>query len=247
MFRGIGHVELALTVMASLFSGCGNAVVGVGNDAGGGDAKEAGRCVDATAPRFDPGTSACKDDKPLVIGGTKTGFSTCSGPSSSSPTLHRSAVMTCPNLLVEATKDSCSDPSGTCTSAADCADAGPVAACILDDSAIAGYCDCRAGCVKDSDCPAHEICQCASPIGECVAASCTSDAQCGPGLLCANSSGVPGVSGSGTFICQTPQDKCLTDDDCPGACDLGVSCSMSCALNTKGIRECQETCGSPGP
>lgn len=213
-----------------------------GSDGGGSDASDGGSCADAAAAPFEAGANACADDTPLLVGGMTTGFSTCSG-----GTLHRPAVVSCPNLLVEATVASCSDPSGTCKTVADCKDAGPVVACILDDSAIAGYCDCRAGCVQDSECGSHKICGCAAPIGECVGAGCTSDAQCGPGLLCASSSGAPGVGGGGSFVCQTRQDKCLTDNDCPSKCHMGARCSMSCAVDGKGVRQCVESCLGPGP
>ncbi len=221
-------------------------------DGGASDAADTGRsdggsCADVSATTFEAGTKACGQDTPLLVGGMATGFSTCSGTSCGSPTLHRPSVVTCPNLLVEATPSSCSDPSGTCKTAADCADAGPVVACILDDTAIAGYCDCRAGCVKDSECGPHQICQCAGPIGECVGAQCTSDAQCGPGLLCANSSGVPGVGGGGSFVCQTAQDECLSNEDCPAKCGMSARCSMSCEVDAKDVRKCVETCLSPGP
>jgi hypothetical protein len=239
---------LRLTAAAALVSslaGCGG-ITTTASDGGGGDAREGGPCPDASKPRFEAGAGACRGGTPLLVGGKDTGFSTCSGMAEGSPILHRPAVTSCPNLLVEAKVASCTDVSGTCKTAADCQDAGPVVACILDDCAIAGYCDCRAGCVEDSQCPAkgefapHSVCLCAAPIGECDDAYCTSDSQCGPGMLCATGAG-------NTFTCQTPADSCLTDADCPPLCGAETGCMNECMVDPKGPRKCVAVCPHRGP
>jgi hypothetical protein len=126
-----------------------------------------------------------------------------------------------------------------CQSNADCTDAGPNAECVQSGS-IAGYCECRAGCVSDSDCKTGEVCLCGDPLGGCVPASCTSDGQCGAGLLCAltpnDPSGACGV-GVATFACQTPEDTCLIDEDCSDCMT-----TATCGLDGNGHRVCSAAC-----
>jgi hypothetical protein len=198
-------------------------------------------CGEAGARTFVPGSAACTNDVPLLVGDAGTGYSTCNPTpkSAGTGTIHRASVVRCPNLLVAAAAGSCTDVSGTCKSNADCAAVGPNAACTMS-GAIAGYCECRAGCVSDSDCKAGEVCLCNAPIGGCVPASCTSDAQCGPGLLCAMSPNDPSRTcgvGVATFACQTMQDTCLVDSDCSG-CNV----TASCGIDGNGHRVCSMPC-----
>ncbi len=96
--------------------------------------------------------------------------------------------------------------------------AGPNGYC----TAAAGFTDnitqCNYGCTVDADCGGSAICECASPVGQCVPTSCFSDADCGHELLsCTPFQSYPGCAPfAGTaFGCQTPWDECLVDADCP--------------------------------
>jgi hypothetical protein len=86
-----------------------------------------------------------------------------------------------------------------------------------------GYCDsqqeavCASGCSTDADCGQGMICICGderSPTGgTCHGSSCGSDAECQPGYLCA--SYFAGCGGG--YACQTPQDACRVQADCKAA------------------------------
>ncbi len=60
------------------------------------------------------------------------------------------------------------------------------------------------------------ICFCGDPVGQCVAAMCTSDADCKEGAFCSEFALTPGCEGSG-FACQNELDECQSDADCKGA------------------------------
>lgn len=115
-----------------------------------------------------------------------------------------------------------------------------------------GYCDgvfaggeapvatCRSGCFTDFECGENNICICGnvqSPTGGvCRYSSCKTDAECAPGYLCASYSG---LCGGGGFACQTPDDECMTNQDCVGQ---GACISDG----TLGYRVCSNAvCGRP--
>jgi hypothetical protein len=68
------------------------------------------------------------------------------------------------------------------------------------------------------------ICLCGETVNTCVVASCTTDSECGPGMLCSSyASGI--VCNDTAFACQTPGDTCGGDSDCTsGGC---VACGYS--------------------
>jgi hypothetical protein len=72
---------------------------------------------------------------------------------------------------------------------------------------------CVYGCTVDEDCGDGQICVCGVPTGRCVAAGCTTNADC-DGLYCA-SNGSPDTLTA--FTCQTPRDTCMIDADCPAS------------------------------
>jgi hypothetical protein len=226
------------------------------SSSGGGDAG----CREAGAQSFVAGSAACTNDTPIVFGDAATGYSTCTPTPNlagttwplglaGSGTVHRASVVGCPNLVVPASAGTCFDISSACKSNADCADAGPNAACSAFGpggmpNGIPGYCGCVAGCLRDSDCNAGEVCVCTNPLGACIPASCTSDAQCGPGFLCALTDKINlnpdcGVGGPALFACQTTQDTCLMDSDCTDCTVTG-----SCGMDGNGPRVCAMTCPS---
>ncbi len=74
---------------------------------------------------------------------------------------------------------------------------------------------CIPGCVKDSECAGDEICVCGEPVGECVKASCKTNADC-PHSACA-AHATDDACGLGGFSCLSDDDECDEDEDC-GAC-----------------------------
>lgn len=153
---------------------------------------------------------SCEAPQPLVPG-ADTGFLSCTG-----NWIHRPEVATCPSQLPRSSTCATVPELDSCATDADCA-AQPHGYC---SSAFDGGCSCSYGCVTDTDCQAGQVCLCGDPVGRCVAASCTTDADCGEGL-CATAVENPHC-GATVFLCQSAADQCMTDADCPqgGACAL---------------------------
>ncbi len=63
---------------------------------------------------------------------------------------------------------------------------------------------------------------CDDPVGRCVSASCTSNADCKGGSLCAEYTQDPSCGGGVGFACQDELDECQTDADC----EVGTTCSV---------------------
>jgi hypothetical protein len=94
--------------------------------------------------------------------------------------------------------------------------------------------ECRYGCVADADCGAGFVCECGDPVGQCVAAACVSDEDCGDKLCAAwFSVNACGETVYHSFACQTADDECATSADCAGNSTCGIE---------DGTRRCQ-----PGP
>jgi hypothetical protein len=139
---------------------------------------------------------------------TTTGFWRCGD-----GWLHRAERVECPSMLprpglVQAAV-------GECRTDADCT-AAREGRCEVSPAGV-GPCGpaqptayCAYGCTRDEDCAEGSICFCDNPTGRCVAASCTTDADCN-GYYCA-SNGPPETT---AFTCQTPRDTCMTPADCP--------------------------------
>ncbi len=124
----------------------------------------------------------------------------------------------------------------SCTTTADCADAGLASA--LNNTFLTclhGRCALDQ-CVSDDDCPNGGVCSCTgstfgyahSSLGNiCLPANCRTDADCGSGGYCSPSvSGGPfyGIQG---YYCRTCQDTCTNDSECGG-----FPCS-TCAYNAE--------------
>ena len=176
--------------------------------------------VDASS--FEAGASDCLGDTAITAGGHDTGYSRCGtvGP------VHRPQKMACPDLRMPAPAGSCTQSGAAyCMSSANCTSVMH-GVCVGQGS---GFCKCVGACLSDSDCATGQICQCGATSGVCVSAKCTSDSDCGAGLLCAT---VPSADGSSSFFaCQTPQDQCLTNSDCP-------ACANTCVSDSSGQRIC---------
>jgi hypothetical protein len=224
------RVSAAFWVMSLLASasacGKGDTTIGVGSgdgavqpsDSGGADAIAC--AVDAAS--FEAGAGDCVPDTPITAGGQSTGFSRCGtvGP------LHRGQKMACPDLRVPAPAGSCTQSGAAyCMSSADCSSVMR-GVCVSQGS---GFCSCAGACLSDSDCATGKICQCGASNGVCVSAKCTSDGDCGGGRLCATVLSADGTSSF--FACQTPQDQCLADSDCP-------PCARNCVWDSSQRRIC---------
>jgi hypothetical protein len=119
----------------------------------------------------------CDDPEPILQDGTDvpTGFVRCSD-----GFVHRVEAVTCE---VPTAIDTCEakpgHPGSTCQTAADCTDQ-PYGSCAQELPVLGGGCSCVYGCASDADCGEGEICECAG-LGhgpECIAAGCTTDADC---------------------------------------------------------------------
>jgi hypothetical protein len=164
-----------------------------------------------------PAVYACGDDSPSVsefpcesptplLPGSQTGFELCA-----SGFIHRPTTAQCPSTLPRA-EEICSGDGLACNSDADCADVAN-GFCGYGNG-FEGGCVCNAGCLTDADCGAGSICMCGDPVGSCVAADCTTDEDCDGGLCASTIVGDPGC-GSLQFRCQTGQDECGGNADCP--------------------------------
>jgi len=147
--------------------------------------------------------------------------------------VHRSAVRECPSALPRALTEHASDPNDQCEQDSDCTEA-PHGYCVLIQEAHVYACS--YGCVADWECGGGQVCRCGAPVGHCEEATCSSDAQCGEGLLCSEYEREPGCEQKG-FGCQSAADSCESDDDCV---DTETGEREWCALRNDGrARECR--------
>lgn len=79
---------------------------------------------------------------------------------------------------------------------------------------------CQYGCASDNDCESGMVCVCSGEggsrqVGVCQGSTnCKSDADCSGGNLCTDYWSQPGCP-MREFACQSPQDECASDKDCP--------------------------------
>ena len=96
---------------------------------------------------------------------------------------------------------------------------------------------CKYGCTTDAECGGPRVCMCSSPIGLCTNATCLSDSDCPGNLSCTQYEVAGGCDDQLAFACQTFEDQCAVDADCPDA---------SCLYNGS-RRECGHVgCPVPG-
>lgn len=179
----------------------------------------------------------CTNPRPVVVGGKDTGFIACD-----EGYQHRTRVADCPSLApragVQCGNGGGKDAGQECGVDSDCT-AKPNGICRAS-SGGAVFCGCAYGCVRDSDCPAGDLCECAAPVGFCARAKCTTDGNCGPSSLCA--SAVDGFGGCGgnanIYVCQTVQDRCTVRTDCAAK---PTGSSQVCGFDQDaGVRGCGE-------
>lgn len=73
---------------------------------------------------------------------------------------------------------------------------------------------CNYGCLQDSDCGDGFLCQCGDPAGQCVPATCRSDADCGADLKCGQWATQFICWTDVSYTCQSEADTCNTKSDC---------------------------------
>jgi hypothetical protein len=132
--------------------------------------------------------------------------------------LHRISKHECPSLLPGTmTFPAIDGGNSQCTRDTDCVDK-PHGYCTEYSTGLLGT-FCRYGCVHDEECSVDEICECGDPVGRCVSTTCKTDADCQGGLLCA--SYAINSCGAIAYACQTIEDQCGGDSDCPnGVCGI---------------------------
>ena len=182
----------------------------------------------------------------LTQRGDDTGLDVCSNGN-----LQRRASIQCPWPAMGDAQP-CSTFSA-CASDDDCVGSAPTAPkgyCAQAHNLV-NYCGCFMGCREDADCGPGWLCQCSdSVVGQCVRATCATNADCGAGLACVRTlQGTPGgtcnpIDASAIrFVCQTAADSCRGSTDCTdaGTHDGGEIVVPTC-LYDGSRRACGVTC-----
>lgn len=176
------------------------------------------------------GIVACTN--PVDLGG---GFFSCD-----EGYTHRPTASMCPSPVPR--DEQIGDPT-VCTLEQGCCQTD--ADCPADNQYCQYYSDegswCAVGCRTDADCGDSSICQCADPMGFCVAAYCGSDEDCPGDARCASFATDEGCGPWTRFSCQSVDDECTSSLDCAE----GEECD-----GTGGVRQCivQEfTCSDGRP
>lgn len=167
-------------------------------------AADTGKDADITGPKgFE-----CLDSKPITIGGADTGYETCAN-----GMVHRRETVACAPYVADPNKTCPIGSGGGCNTDADCAGKGNNPICTSGGGGMIPGCFCQPTCSTDADCGAGSICVCAEGFSKCVPSSCKSDSDCKFGV-CGNYVDNPGCDFP-AFACQTADDKCAVDADCP--------------------------------
>jgi hypothetical protein len=215
-----------------------SASVSVGSDGTDDGTGSGGGCDVAPPPGVEPPT--CAD--PIAItqesasGPVPSGLEQCAD-----GRVHRIEAVACEYPATIVGTCSAGVPEFGCLTDADCTDA-PHGYCNmlggLDPS-----CACSYGCASDADCGAGEICMCDGPESRCVAADCTTDADC-DGWACARGH-EPSACGSppAFFACESPFDGCNAAAGCdPESCAACLyqpeNCSWACVEDDEVCADC---------
>ncbi len=149
--------------------------------------------------------------------------------------VHRAAAVDCVSELPRAALAFAPPPgdagvAGQCDEDTDCTEQAHGYCNTVEGGLPGGFCN--YGCVSDSECGAGMICDCRSPVGQCVVAECVTDADCACDATCMRVSWDDGCGLNVQYKCQTPEDACVAPVGCPGEgmlCRLdGVSLHTQC-------------------
>ncbi len=175
----------------------------------------------------DPVSEGCPNPTPISIQGKDTGLVQCGN-----GLQHRTVSMDCADLRTTAPKTLPADCD--CLMDSQCNDnllgvCGP-------SGTTGTACGCWYGCTTDADCASGEVCLCGDPVGQCVPATCATDADCDGGLCT-----VRETSGSTTYWYAA---ECETDDECDAEGAFGCPAGQVCTSNgSSGRKECSEPHG----
>ena len=213
---------------------CGGSALLSGGDAAGsgagranvGGANVGGASVGGASAAGDGQSGAASAGAPVNVGGgAATNKFPCTDPQALSHGFeqcdgfkHRQKQETCISLVPR--PDAVPNPDiGECKFDADCKER-PYGWCDSGGQISTTYCS--YGCVIDEDCGKNQLCECGEPVGRCVQADCTSDADCQSGFLCKRYDMSSGCDHT-VYSCQSPADSCGRDADCgDGTCRLGA-------------------------
>ncbi len=175
----------------------------------------------------------CTGGQPVALPG---GFVRCGN-----GFVHRPSTSDCPSSLDTWNPVFTGHDGGAqyveCITNADCQD-GPNGYCVPTTGfAIGGMpgvniSRCEYGCIRDADCAQVEVCRCGDPIGQCVTATCTVDADC-PDGACIELSHLEttgcGYGPTYSLGCWRADMTCATAADCSGgnaACNEGLCANV---------------------
>lgn len=204
-----GTTLLAALGVAPL--GCGGSAVRNGGSDGGSAGAQApsgsgGSAATATGGGPAENAFPCLDPSPLID--ESTGYVQCSN-----GYVHRTAQRECPTSLPRPDPVPNHDPAvDQCQYDSECT-LLPHGFCGTAGISPSASRFCSYGCRDDSECGPGAICLCGDPVGQCVQARCTTDADCEPGFNCASYMVASGCFEQ-AFACQTPADTCGSDADC---------------------------------
>ncbi len=151
----------------------------------------------------------CANPTPVTgANGQTTGYEWCG------EWLHRSDVGECSSLLPRAGSITGGTVEPECEFDADCTERAHGYCAVSGGGFEPTQARCHYGCVRDADCPESSICLCGEPVGHCVRADCTTDAECGEGLCAGTVTQTPCGGDAVAFACQTQSDACQSSADC---------------------------------
>lgn len=213
MLRSTLSSSLSLALLGAL---------GLAPAACGGDSSGSGNSTNpppsCTAPVIDASTTTCQEGYTY-----RQKSPTCSNAAAD-------AAAPAPGSLPRA------DGSVNCTSDASVCAAYAYGYC-ASLQPIPGKSVCLSGCGSDADCAEGGRCDCSGNSGQgaCLYDDCYSDSECEPGYHCASTAA---GCGNSRFVCQTAEDTCVGQKDCPA----GQFCVVQ-----NGQRHCGSgsVCGRP--
>jgi hypothetical protein len=224
------------------FGGVAGTAISVGGVSGAGGSPDIGGAggTDGVGGAGDAGTIVpCESPRPKNgVNGMPTGYVECSG-----GWIHRPERRDCGSILPRpgnvVPHDGGVEGGVTgCTKDADCSNllhgwCTPVAGVVGPLIPTV----CVSGCVRDEECAPGQVCACGDPVGRCLSATCTTDADCGDAKCASSYSSTCAPAAPGPFACQQPGDACTAARDC--------LTHQTCTPTPAGRRCVSISCGRP--